>query len=504
MKKAPRPYQRDAFGVVVEKANAGCRKIGIDLATGMGKTYIMCMLAAAAKKPLLITNSLPVMTQVLDALSVHLGEGVDLEQAENAVSNSPLFRRRAQVASKDTLLRGRYKKDAFADRTLVLVDEIHHGCSSDRFIEMMQYFESIGAFVVGFSATPYRGNGLPLPYWGRPDYSYSFADAVSDGYLVPGRYVMSEAISHDMSAVEIVKGDFHQGQLEAILCEEQAVQEASSLVLQTHDSKPSVVYCQSKRQALLLHDVFDRYGVDAAIVRDGQSPAERKRNMEMFESGMAKIIINVDVLGFGWDFPELRNIYNLAPTKALTRILQRIGRGARARAGVLKEGMTRDERLAAIAADDKDHFTFYDGTSTVADYQQKTTAEIMDEAEERERNKRRRGSGGRKPGEGGDGEESVTEYDPDDRAERRRGILVGHEFSHSERDVKEAPTGKRRGWRMMWGPHKGKLIADLPTNYLETVLRNRRVPKTTAGRMKHREPPIYSGIRAELSRREAV
>jgi superfamily II DNA or RNA helicase len=502
--KKPRDYQGRSFGVVVDRATQGHRKTLIDLATGMGKTYIMCMLAAAAKKPLLITNSLPIMKQVLNALSIHLEEDVDLEQAENFISNSPIFRRKAQVASKDSLLRGRYKRDAFKDRTIVLVDEVHHGCSSPRFIEMMEYFESIGAFIVGFSATPYKGNGLPLPYWGRPDFSYSFREAVRDGWLVPEECVVSEAISHDLSMVKTVQGDFHSGQLEAILCEEQAVQEASSLVLQTYSQQPSVIYCSGKRQALLLFEVFERYGITVSIVHDGQTQAERFMNMQMFESGESKIIISIDVLGFGWDFPELRNIYNLAPTKSVTRILQRLGRGARTRDSVLKEGMTREERLSAIAADEKSHFKWYDGTETISGFQMKSTNEIIDEAEERERNKKRRKNSRKNKGEGGDENYELSEYDPDERRERRQGIVVGHDFQHADRDVDTEPTKKKRGWRMLWGPFKGKLIAELPTNYLENVLRNRKVPKTEEGKRKHREPPIYTGIRRELQHREAV
>lgn len=499
----PRPYQRESVQTVIDRATAGQRKILLDLATGMGKTAIKCMLAAAAKKPLVITNSLPVMKQVLGSLAGHLGEEVDLEQAENYISNSPLFQRRVQVASKDTLLRGRYKKGSFADRTLVLVDEIHHGCASPRFIEMMQHFENIGAFVVGFSATPYKGSGLPLEYWGRPDYSYGYRQAVRDAWLVPERVISSEAISHDLSEIRTVQGDFHQGQLEAILCEEQAVQEATSLVLQTYKQMPSVIYAQGKRQALLLAEVFERYGVPYSIVHDGQQPGERMLNMRAFERGETKIVINVDVLGFGWDFPNLRNVYNLAPTKSLTRIRQRLGRGARARSGVLVEGMTRDERAAAIAADEKNHFCWYDSTDTMEGFQCLTTAEIMDAAEERERNKKKRKTGGKK-GEGeGEGEvDPLDPLDPDARRELASGVLVGHRFKHTDRDITQAPTAKRRGWRMLWGPHQGKLIADLPTSYLESVLRKRRVPKTDAGRRKYKEPPIYRGIRSELSRRE--
>lgn len=503
MRKAPRSYQREAFQTVIDKANAGKRKILLDLATGMGKTYIKCMLAAAAKKPLVITNSLPVMKQVLGSLSIHLGEDVDLEQAENHISNSPLFQRRAQVASKDTMLRGRYKKGAFASRTLVLVDEVHHGCSSKRFIEMMEYFESVGAFVVGFSATPYRGNGLPLEYWGRPDFSYGYRQAIGDGWLVPDRVISSEAISHDLSGIRTVQGDWHQGQLEAILCEEQAVQEATSLVLQTFKGKSSVVYAQSKKQAMLLAEVFERYGVPYSIVHDGQQPGERMLNMRAFERGETKIIITIDVLGFGWDFPELRNVYNLAPTKSLSRIRQRLGRGARARTGVLVEGMTKDERLKAIADDEKNHFCWYDSTDTMEGFQCLTTAEIMDAAEERERNKKKR-SVGRKgqSADNSNSDEVEVEWDVDSAKEFRSGVLVGHKFRHNERDITKEPTAKRRGWRMLWGPHKGKLIADLPTDYLQTVLRHKRVPKTDAGRRKYKEPPIYKGIRSELSKRE--
>ena len=496
MTHIPRPYQQEVFQLAIEKARAGESRCLVELATGMGKSFIMAMLGQAAKRPLAIVPSLPILKQFHPALEAHLSEPVDIEQADSRVSNSSLFQSRFMLASKDSLIsRDRYKRGAFDSRTIVMVDECHVGMSP-KFIEILSHFESVGAFVMGFSATPYRGNGRALPYWGRPAYSMAVMKAIKQHWLVRPKVFLTESTHIDFSELDVIRGDFDEKRLEQILSEEQVVQEGTSLVLQTYKNQSSAVYCQSVNQAKLFAEVFERYGLKVSIVHYRQKVGERLANMNAFKSGETQIIINVDVLGYGWDHPELRNIYNFYPTRSLPRLTQRLGRGTRALKGVLQDGMTAGEREKAILSSDKPFFRFFDYTTSLAEVELKSAVDVLDEESRSDPERRERI---RKKAEEGaeEGVDIVEEIDweqlEEERRKEREKILVSAKFQHEERDLNEAPVKKRRGWRMFWGPYRGELIADLPTDYLRSVVRRSR--KWT---------PLIGGIQKELSRRDSL
>jgi len=78
--------------------------------------------------------------------------------------------------------------------------------------------------------------------------------------------------------------------------------------------------------------------------------------------------------------------------------------------------------------------------------------------------------------------------------EKRARLLVGVTFDNSDRNPFDDP-GKsqksKRGWRMLWGPYRGQLIRELPTDYLQSV--SSRAKKPT---------PLVLAIRQEISQRE--
>lgn len=496
-----RDYQKSAVQRVCSAARAGDRRVVVCQPVGSGKTEVMAELCRIAKYPLVIAPLIDLMKQARGRLQLRLDEKCDIEQGGMRAEHIQGLRRRVIVGSRDSLLSNdRYKAKAYDRVSLVLVDECHVGISP-RLEQMLRHFELAGATIVGFSATPYKGKGKALRYWPRPQVVYSLMEAISDGYLVPPKCFLSQSTSMDMSMVDEICGEWDKNQLAAVLTAEHCVQEVSSLVLKTYRHEPSVVYAANVRQAKLLAEVFERYGTKISIVHSRQNLVERKDNMDAFLKGESKIIINVGILGYGWDHPELRNIYMAAPTRSLSRYEQRLGRGTRALPGVIQPGMTREERLAAIAASGKPHFNIYDITDSSRSHQLLSALDVLD-AKSRACAKRRERITSNLSMDGTDALDAIREADEFDLAEmeakaaelkeKRRKLLVGVNFSHDTRDLFSEPEEKKgRGWRMLYGKYKGQRIDSLPESYLKWVHESTK-----------KQSPFKTAVQKELDRRK--
>jgi superfamily II DNA or RNA helicase len=496
-----RDYQKRAVQAVCKAAKAGHRRIVVCQPVGSGKTEVQAELCRLARYPLGIVPLVDLMRQNRDRLELRLGERCDIEQGGNYAESIEGLRNRVIVGSRDSLLSsGRYKARAYDRVTLVLVDECHVGITP-RMEEMLRWFEDRGATIVGFSATPYKGKGKALRYWPRPQIVYSLMEGISDGYLVGPTCFLSEAKSFDLSLIEDVAGEWNEQRLAAVLAAEHFAQEVSSLVLQTHKGQPSVVYAAHVRQASLLAEVFQRYGAKVAIVHSKQNPLVRKENMDAFVAGEARIIINVGVLGYGWDFPGLRNIYMAAPTRSLSRYEQRLGRGTRPLPGTIHPEMTRDERLAAIRSSDKPTFNLYDITDASRSHQLLSALDVLD-AKCRKSAKRRQTIRDLLTSDGVEAVEAMRQADELEHAElalqaqelieKRKRLVVGVTFDHETRDLFSEPEGKkRRGWRMLYGKYKGQPLESLPASYLAWVLESTK-----------KDSPFKSAVRHALAKRK--
>lgn len=479
-----RDCQRKLVQGVLSARRAGERRITVCSPTGTGKTEIMAELCRLGQYPVVIEHLNVLMEQTRDRLELRLGEGVDVEHGARFAESIEGLRRRVIVGSRDSLLsRRRYAMRAYDRATLVLVDECHYG-NTARMHEMLEHFERKGATIVGFSATPYKGKGKALKWWPRPQVVYTLREALDDGYLVPPKCFLSEAKSFDFTMVDEVAGDWNRRQLEAVLAAEQCAHEVSSLVMSTFRQQHSVVYASCIRQAQTLASMFERYGCPVAIVHSRQNIVERKANMDAFASGSAKIIVNVGILSFGWDFPELRNVYMAAPCRALSRYEQRIGRGMRPLTGIISPEMSAAERRAAIAASDKPHFNLYDITSSSAEHQLRSIWDILDAGSKSNPKRRQRLREAQAADGGVDPDVAIRELDELERAEleakadelreKRRSLIVGVTFDHTTRDLFSDPQKSGRGWRMLYGKYKGERLSQIPTEYLEWVVGSQR------------------------------
>lgn len=484
-----RPYQREQVGSVVQHSRAGKNRLVVGSAVGTGKSVVAGELSRLAQKPLVIAPNLNLMWQMHSGLAKYLGEDIDVEQGERSVSRSSMHRTRVVLASRASLLSNdRYKK--FGDRTLVIRDECHIA-NTEKQKKIDEWFESQGATVVGLTATPFKANGGRMDYWNDPCWYRSLPDFIRDGWLSRIKVTQIEPKAFDWTFFD--EHEFTENNIDTLMSEEATAQEVVNAVLQLSKGQPCAVYCAGRKAMWRTQEVFERFGMKVSCVWGTQPLQDRIVNMEAFKCGATRVILNVGVLAYGWDYPELRYIFSAAPTRSLTTIEQRLGRLTRTLPGVLDKDMNQEERLAAIASSEKPFGHFYDLTTTMSGFHLASAVEVFDRQCQGDEERKKRIL--KNLGEEGDivdvVEETAKDIEQEKRAEEeRRKAMLGISFGHEDIDIEVAKEEKARGWRMFYGPYRGKLMRETPSGVLRSHLRRSKPGQ-----------PYTKALASELARR---
>ncbi len=476
-----RPYQRQAVDAVVDmlRSHDSCL---ITQATGTGKTEVAIALIDAmdAHDGAIICG--PFIDLVGQTAARFRSRGIPCGIEQGALKSGE---RVTSACYASLLSRKRYEQ--FLGKTKLLVIDESHLNYTPAALKMLGYFREAGTKIVGMTASPQRGTGDPLTKWYGPvAFDYPYQAAVSDGYLNPTKLWTVLLEDFDLSAFKGRFGDFDQDKVDALLRSESNVQAVASLIVQHHDGKPSVVFCQSIKHAEMLREVLARWGIFASIVHSRMDPLERRQHLRDFEQGDNNVILNVGCLTTGWDFPPLAKLFIARPTKSKALYIQMFGRGTRTLPGVIDGLHTAEERRAAIAASAKPFTEVFDFTDTSRHCDLRSAVDVLAPELEGELLKRvKKATEGRK--------EAVA-LDPVIEAERaaiareeaarhaleveqRKRLTAQGRFAIYERDVfaeAERPENPRRTWyienHMLFGKFKGQKIRTVDTGYLRWVV----------------------------------
>lgn len=189
----------------------------------------------------------------------------------------------------------------------LIVDEAHH-VAAETWLRIRKIFSDRP--VIQFTATPFREDNQSLQ--GKIIYNYSLRDAQRDGYF-------QEIEFHPIREYQPSKAD------EAIA--EKAVE---LLRLDLADNKNHLMMVRSKshKRAEKLFDIYKRHS-DLSPVLIHSKVADKADVLEAIKNKKHRIIVCVDMLGEGFDLPELKiaAIHDQHRTPAVT--LQFIGRMTR-------------------------------------------------------------------------------------------------------------------------------------------------------------------------------
>jgi superfamily II DNA or RNA helicase len=476
----PRDYQQVIRDGVLDTLRVRDRCV-VEAATGTGKSLIMAMVSESYQRTLVIDPQVNLVHQIARSFEKWRLHDIGIEQESLWADPSD----KCVVASLQTLTNGDRGRRFAPD--LVMVDEAHWGLG-EQTRDLLDYYASLGAKIVGFTATPHaRPDGSSiLAYYGSCPIQYGIAPAIDHGWLVPirGRRVVLK--SADYSRIKQSGADFSAKDLDRVLREERIVQEQAALVVGNH-REPGAVFAASIPIATQLRDVIQRHGKRCSLVHSKMGAAERERELKDFETGVTDLIVNVATLVAGWDSLRVAEIHMLRPTRSLQRYMQVAGRALRPVGNTVDGQPTAYLRKLAIAGSEKPHATLIDYTDThryhrmcssidlagnprVEKYREKLLRNAEDEdikiedldaqalAEERLEKER-----------------AAAEREAE--RQRRMQVVIGVTFDARSADLFEKPTAetpKRREARMLWGPWKGMPIRIIPRDDLKKIIRTMR------------------------------
>lgn len=359
-----RPYQREAQQAILAARDRGFRAQLVSLATGLGKTVIIATLPKLLDlRPtdvsLVIAHREELIQQIVEKMrSQNPDAVVGIEKAEDrAPENCSIV-----VATVQTLTGTRLSEfmRRFGRRiALFVIDEAHHAAAPTyRAILSKISQRRPEALILGFTATPSRGDGIRLIDDGifhQLVYQMDARAAIEAGYLVP---IRSYAVSSDtdLDTIATRGGDFVLGQLADAVDTEQRNALILDAYAQYTPNAKALIFTASVEHARNVAALFKNAGYNAAFASGETPPAERERIVRDFRGTKVDILVNCGLYLEGFDVPSIEVIINARPTKSATLYTQITGRGMRPLdeyAYVLSELPSAEARREVIAQSPK-------------------------------------------------------------------------------------------------------------------------------------------------------
>jgi ATP-dependent helicase IRC3 len=335
----PRSYQIEAKTAVLTEIASGNTRTVVVLPTGTGKTIIMTMLVPELGTPLLV---LAHRAEILDQnhRSMILGNPgvlVGVEQAGRRVRGDEEI----ILASIPTLATKHSRRLAQLQRIpfrAVICDEVHHSTAPSwrHVLQSLRCFEPGGPPLIGFTATPRRGDGVGLQsIFQSIAFQKSLRDMIVAGWLSNLRaWTIQTTTSLDGIRMSGEDKDFALGEL-AHRVNNPA---RNALVVEAYtryaEKRPALVFSTTRIHAQALVETFRNAGYHRTdYVADDLKGDERQRRIRAFQEGRLHILVNITILTEGFDFPRLSCLVLARPTSSPLLYAQMIGRATRTALG---------------------------------------------------------------------------------------------------------------------------------------------------------------------------
>jgi superfamily II DNA or RNA helicase len=326
---------RPRQAVLVERSLAALHKHGNTLAigpTGSGKTIMLSAVAGGVleepdAKACILAHRDELTTQNREKFGrVNPGLATSVFDAKEKS-----WAGRATFAMVQTLSRDAHL-DAMPVLDLLVVDEAHHAASpSYRHVIDRVLSRNPRALIFGATATPARsdGKGLREVFSNVAD-QITLGELIASGHLVPPRtFVIDVGAQSALAQVRRTATDFDMTEVEAILNRKPITDAVIRHWREKAGDRKTIVFCSTVAHAQCVADAFAAAGVRAVLIHGELSDAERKARLAEYESGEARVVVNVAVLTEGYDYTPTSCVVLLRPSSHKSTLTQMIGRGLR-------------------------------------------------------------------------------------------------------------------------------------------------------------------------------
>jgi len=291
--------------------------------TGSGKTVMaLCMIARRRQPAVIVVHTKDLAAQWMRRIEAFLG----IPAAECGL----IAGGRAKIGDTISvaLVQSLYKcAEEVSERIGFLVVDECHRCPSRTFTEAVTGFDS--KYMLGLSATPWRRDNLSrLIFWylGDVHHEVDTSHLVATGVVLAAEVIERETEFrpyHD-PVVEYSKmlSELTADNARNLLIAEDVAREAresAGICIVLSDRK---AHCENLQALLRL-----RFKVESELLTGDLAIEERQVVVERLNAGRAQVVIATgQLLGEGFDCPNLSTLFMATPVRFSGRVLQYLGR----------------------------------------------------------------------------------------------------------------------------------------------------------------------------------
>ncbi len=231
------------------------------------------------------------------------------------------FGDKAEVHMIQTLVRRLNKITDIPD--LIIIDEAHHATSRS----YMTVVERLSTTrVLGLTATPTRLSGAPLGELFEHMIVGTTANILTKlGFLAEYDYYAPK-IDTDFTKAKIIAGDYKSSDIDFLMDKPKIYGDIISNYIKLALGKKTIIYCSSIDYSKKIEQLFnDNWFVTRQF--DSNTPkVERDKIIQDFRDNKVQVLVNVDLVGEGFDVPDCECIILLRPTQSLALYIQQATR----------------------------------------------------------------------------------------------------------------------------------------------------------------------------------
>jgi superfamily II DNA or RNA helicase len=343
-----RDYQIKAVSDIYAAWNSGAINVLIQLSTGGGKTVVLSKILSDCQEPsIVIAHRVEIVSQI----SLTLGRyGI----RHNIIAQKGAIREIAAlhlqelkksyydpqskyvVAGVDTLLRMNPETSWFRQVKLIIQDEAHHVLQKNKWGSAAKLFPNARGLYP--TATPVRADGYGL---GRHAdgvidvmvHGPSMRELIKRGYLTEYR-IISAPNDLDLSVVPLsAGGDYSPIKLSKAVHKSRITGDVVSHYTRFAAGKLGVTFAVDLSAAAEIASEFKKAGIPAEVICGKTPNLLRASILRRFRNREIMQIVNVDLLGEGFDCPGIEVVSMARPTQSFGLFCQSFGRALRPMTG---------------------------------------------------------------------------------------------------------------------------------------------------------------------------
>ncbi len=223
---------------------------------------------------------------------------------------------------------------------LIVMDEAHHVLSDNKWGKAIALFPQT-ARILGVTATPFRTDGLGLGAHADGIFNYMVEGPemrwlINEGHLSDYTVYISDA-HVDLDGIGLdTKGEFNKLQLKERENASDIVGDVVEAYLKFAAGKLGVTFVSNVEIAHTICKAYNDAGVRAEVISADTPDLLRGDIQRRFEKRELLQIVNVDILGEGYDLPALEVVSMARATMSLGLYIQQFGRVLRTMEGKFK------------------------------------------------------------------------------------------------------------------------------------------------------------------------